>query len=105
MTNTNNVDAAIARYLEAMNAAEASRAARLYPNIKPNVYTFEPSKKYGRVVSTTGGGLGSRSVHSFIDLKTGEMYRPASWKGPAKGVRANVCDVLPEGELVLGHGR
>jgi hypothetical protein len=30
---------------------------------------------------------GSRSVHCFIDKKTGEVYKSASWKAPAKGVR------------------
>jgi hypothetical protein len=30
---------------------------------------------------------GSRSVHCFIDKKTGEIYKSASWKSPAKGVR------------------
>ena len=30
---------------------------------------------------------GSRSVHAFVDRKTGEVYKPASIKAPAKGVR------------------
>ena len=29
----------------------------------------------------------SRSVHAFVDKKTGEVYKSASWKSPAKGVR------------------
>ena len=27
------------------------------------------------------------SVHAFVDKKTGEVYKPASWKSPAKHVR------------------
>ena len=30
---------------------------------------------------------GSRSVHAFVDKKTGEVYKSASWKSPAKHVR------------------
>jgi hypothetical protein len=30
---------------------------------------------------------GSRSVHAFVDKQTGEVYKSASWKAPAKGVR------------------
>ena len=26
-------------------------------------------------------------VHAFIDRNTGEVYKPASWRGPAKIVR------------------
>ena len=26
-------------------------------------------------------------VHAFIDKKTGEVYKPASWRAPAKHVR------------------
>ena len=29
----------------------------------------------------------SRSVHAFVDKKTGEVYKPASFKAPAKHVR------------------
>ena len=34
---------------------------------------------------------GSRSVHAFVDKKTGEVYKPASFKAPAKIVRYNLC--------------
>ena len=30
------------------------------------------------------------SVHAFIDQKTGDVFKPASFKAPAKGVRYNV---------------
>ena len=29
----------------------------------------------------------NEGVHAFIDKKTGEVYKPASWKSPAKIVR------------------
>jgi oxalate decarboxylase/phosphoglucose isomerase-like protein (cupin superfamily) len=48
-------------------------------------YTIETGKKYHKVVFIDGGG--SRSVHAFIDKQTGEVYKSASWKSPAKGVR------------------
>ena len=33
------------------------------------------------------GNTYSSSVHAFVDKKTGEVYKPASWKSPAKHVR------------------
>jgi hypothetical protein len=49
---------------------------------------------------TTGGG--SRSVHAFVDMKTGEVYKPASIKAPAKGVRFNLL-VITDREWLLEH--
>jgi hypothetical protein len=47
-------------------------------------FTFESGKKYHKIIMNANG---SRSVHAFIDKKTGEVYKSASWKSPAKGVR------------------
>jgi len=51
----------------------------------PIDYVIESGKKYHKVIFIDGGG--SRSVHAFIDKQTGEVYKSASWKSPAKGVR------------------
>ena len=48
-------------------------------------YTVETGKKYHKVIFVSGGG--SRSVHCFIDKNTGEVYKSATWRSPAKGVR------------------
>jgi len=48
-------------------------------------YTIESGKKYHKVIMIDGGG--QRSAHAFIDKQTGEVYKSASWKAPAKGVR------------------
>ena len=51
----------------------------------PIDYVIESGKKYHKVIFIDGGG--QRSVHAFVDKKTGEVYKSASWKAPAKGVR------------------
>lgn len=52
-------------------------------------YDIEPGKKYHKVIMTSHG---SRSVHAFVDKNTGEVYKPATFKSPAKGVRYNLLD-------------
>ena len=42
---------------------------------------MESGRKYWKVNQIDGG------VHSFVDKKTGEVYKPASWRGPTKHVR------------------
>tara|TARA_Y100000593_G_scaffold4667_1_gene9220 strand:- start:91 stop:492 length:402 start_codon:yes stop_codon:yes gene_type:complete len=41
-------------------------------------------KKYYKIVEKNGG------VHAFVNKQTGEVYKPASWKSPAKHVRYNL---------------
>jgi len=54
------------------------------------VYKFyiESGRKYHKLIMETDSG--SRSVHAFVDKKTGEVYKAASWKAPAKIVRYNL---------------
>ena len=54
-------------------------------------FTIDEGKKYLKVVMISHG---SRSVHAFVDKKTGEVYKSASWKSPAKGVRYNLMDTV-----------
>ena len=53
-------------------------------------YIIESGRKYHKIIMVIDNGPGhspSRSVHCFINRKTGEIYKSASWKSPAKGVR------------------
>jgi hypothetical protein len=66
------------------------------------VYKFYPEegRKYFKVMMETDSG--SRSVHCFIDKKTGDVYKPASIKAPAKGIRFNLC-IISDREWLLEH--
>ena len=54
-------------------------------------HIIESGSKYHKIIQVIDNGpnrMGpSRSVHAFVDKKTGEVYKSASWKSPAKGVR------------------
>ena len=64
-------------------------------------YNFYPEtgKKYHKIVMDANG---SRSVHAFVDKKTGELYKSASWKSPAKGVRFDLR-LIEQREWLLQH--
>jgi len=66
------------------------------------VYKFYPEegRKYFKVMMETDSG--SRSVHCFIDKKTGDVYKPASIKAPAKGIRFNLC-IISDREWLFEH--
>ena len=54
-------------------------------------FYIESGRKYHKLIMETGGN--SRSVHAFVDKKTGEVYKPASFKAPAKIVRYNLLSI------------
>jgi hypothetical protein len=69
-------------------------------NGKTDGYKFyiESGRKYHKLIMETGGS--SRSVHAFIDKKTGDVFKPASFKAPAKHVRFNLC-IISDREWLL----
>jgi hypothetical protein len=62
-------------------------AGRPAPEYK--FYIQEGGRKYHKIVMEYENG--SKSVHAFVDKKTGEVYKPASFKAPAKHVRYDLC--------------
>ena len=54
-------------------------------------FSIESGRKYHKLIHKWKDN-GSQSVHAFIDKKTGDVYKPASWKAPAKYVRFNLLD-------------
>ena len=74
------------------------RIAKLEKGICDVDFTLDTGRKYHKIWHLDSGG--SRSCHAFIDKKTGEVYKPASYKAPAKGVRYNLL-IIKEREWVL----
>jgi hypothetical protein len=57
-------------------------------------------KKYHKIIMIDNGG--QRSVHAFVDKKTGEVYKSASWRQPAKGVRYDLR-LIRDREYLFAH--
>ena len=47
--------------------------------------TIKKGRKYWKVIT-------DNSVHCFVDVKNGDVYKPASWNKPAAIVRYNLLD-------------
>ena len=65
-------------------------------------FIIETGRKYHKIIMVVPNGdrPASRSVHAFVDKKTGELYKAASFKAPAKGVRFDLR-VITDREFVL----
>jgi len=70
------------------------------------VYKFviESGRKYHKIIMEVPNNNRppSRSVHAFVDKKTGEVYKSASFKAPAKGVRFNLL-IIEQREWLLAN--
>ena len=90
-------------YQEQLDAIE-NGTANLYK------FDYEVGKKYIKVFNlqyseacdyyNRPAGYRQGSVTAFIDKNTGEVYKPASWKSPAKHVRFDLR-IIREREFLL----
>ena len=63
-------------------------------HLKAANYSFaldSSGRKYHKVHMYINGKRDS--IHAFIDKKTGDVYKPASTKTPAKGIRYNLLSI------------
>ena len=60
--------------------------------IRHEELTFTVRKRYIFVFRHRDGWAGGSSAWAFVDIKTGDVLKPASWKSPAKHARGNIFD-------------
>ena len=67
---------------------------KYYKIVQQEFETWEDSKYYGQ--------YRDGSVHAFVDKKTGQVYKPASWQAPAKHVRFDLR-IIREREYLFNY--
>ena len=85
---------------EKVNALESSRS--VYTN-----FEYEVGRKYIKVWSylmCDGERRDGRSCYMFVDKNTGEVYKPASYKAPAKGVRYLITQLADNPHICDPYG-
>ena len=75
------LNAALERWLEAVRTMLAEHYAD--SPLSPLEVVAEPRKRYIRIMK---GG----SAYAFIDTRNGDVLKPDSHRGPAKGARGNI---------------
>ena len=67
-------------------------------------FVIESGRKYHKIIMVipNDGRPDSRSVHAFVDKKTGDVYKAASFKAPAKHVRYNLL-LINDREWLLAN--
>jgi hypothetical protein len=54
-------------------------------------FIYEKGKKYAKIIHVSKPS-NQRSAHAFVDLNNGDVFKSASWKAPAKGIRYNLLN-------------
>ena len=67
---------------------------KYYKIVQQEFETWEGSKYYGQYRDA--------SVHAFVDKKTGQVYKPASWQAPARHVRFELR-IIKEREFLFNY--
>ncbi len=94
----NTIQLNVTKYALMLCDALQQSHQRSHPNGKNYSYVLISGRKYHKVMQCVNGE--TESVHAFIDKKTGEVYKAASYKAPAKGVRFNLL-IIQEREFML----
>ena len=85
---------------EKVNALESSRS--VYTN-----FEYEVGRKYIKVWSylmSEGERLRGRSCYMFVDKNDGAVYKPASYKAPAKGIRFYISQLADNPDICDAFG-
>jgi len=87
----NTIQLNVRKYTLMLCEALEKDFTRRHPNSDPYKFYIQSGRKYHRIMMETNGG--SESVHAFVDKKTGDLYKAASFKAPAKIVRFNLLNI------------
>lgn len=85
MITINPVTNAIVQYVSILNNIENGQSGYQF--------TIEPGRKFVKIVQSYKGS--GRSVHAFVNIANGDVYKPASWKAPMKDTRYNLLTDMP----------
>lgn len=102
MTTTNTTpvtQAEIDAFIAKWQAFKVADLKTRHPSLTAATLSVEPGKRFARIVATDS----QRSCVGFIELATGDLYKAATWKAPAKNfTRGNIRTTDPKWSYSIG---
>ena len=95
MTAQATIKASIFKYTIQLCEVLTKDYERRYGNYRRRFHT-STGRKYHKIVEGEG------SAHAFVDKNTGEVYKAASYKAPAKGARFDLR-LIKDREWLFSH--
>ncbi len=91
----------IEAYIGVVKSIHEAYYTRDLENLTPPPMSWSRGKRYAKIIEDIGS---QRSVHSFVDLNSGAILKPAGWNAPAKHARGNVWDDDNGASALTPHG-
>ena len=85
MKTREDFDKALQSFVEGCKVVYEAYKAKFCPGIPDKGWELTRGQKYVRIVH-------DGSAHSFVDMETGDVLKPAGWNKPAKHARGNIYD-------------
>lgn len=88
-TTLENFNETIYAWLEKCQELINAYYTKNYNNLSAPKLFLKKGVRYVKVVANNGS---QKSVWAFVDSKSGDILKPASWNAPAKHSRGNIYD-------------
>jgi len=88
MTTANEqFETALASFLQKLELYKSDEKKRIAPNLNPDTLEVKRGSKYIRVFFNNGS---QSFCYCFVEIETGKLYKPATYKAPAKHARGSI---------------
>lgn len=88
MTTANEqFETALASFLQKLELYKSDEKKRTAPSLNPDTLEVKRGSKYIRVFFNNGT---QSFCYCFVEIETGKLYRPATYKAPAKHARGSI---------------
>jgi len=107
MQLTNEFQERLAAYVAIVQEVTDEYFAREFSKLTPPRFSIDPKgQKFVRVVQEDNADGVASSVHSFVEVSSGNVLFPAGWKGPQKKTpRGNIWGADGGREALSDNGR
>ena len=97
MPTKDDVLTVLPAWIDACQALLDSYMKKNFPTLPPEKIVVAGGNKYLKIQKHSVGGSEIKpevrwTAYAFIDVETGDILKPATWKKPAKHARGNLFD-------------
>lgn len=83
-----NFDEVLNEFFVKLRDRDNEYMAKNFENLPLSNWDLSFGKRFVKIIR-------SRSVYAFVEIDSGDIYKPASWNAPAKHVRGNIFNDDP----------